>query len=487
MTNTSKTIDQYGEKTLLENNDTFLLQRGNFYYSVKAKNITSGALIETTYASAQTSKGADALSRGATYYLTDKYIYLLALGVNIFDLSGVYLTRNADFQSNGNYTGITIANGFTVNATGTNLGVWTTALAPASGDVAIWNNKHWLNITGSNGATNPSVDGVNWEAVANTDVDVANTYGYIYEYDAIEYDFDNDTINRRVDARSNDIATNTISIFQWGNDNVYSNTVMNEAYFTIQNQLGSVYNNTILSNAQIVASTGTTVFRGNTILTPVNLSIVATKQNLFYDYTGYNIEYMYIAGELAIREFYPVANISGETIIGRDSTLQYDIELVATAYAGGTTYSFGDFATSGTVTYMYINSASSSGNAPPNATYWVEVYDFTTAGRYKLTISRYFNSAGVFNLISSNATETIDEIVISATIGSLQYLEFICETGLAVTFDNTVYGSLANEGEILASGNIVVDGDKEEFVVFDVVDVGGTDYMRERYSQTGIA
>lgn len=478
---TGKTIKQFSLATSLLNSDAFMFQRGGSYYYTTAQKLTSGAYVDDTYANTAVAKSGSTLVRGATYYITDKYVFLFALDADKFDLNGVYFARNADYQSAGNYAGITTTAGFTVNATGTNLGLWTTALTPASGDVAIWNNLHWLNITGANGASNPSADAVNWEAVANTDVDVADTYGYIYEYDGIEYNFDNNSINRRVDGRGNDISGGTVTQFKWGDDNVQLNIVSANGYLPIKNTFGSISNNKI--DAYIVGLD----FQSNTIFE--NNTINGYKFD-FIDYysTGNTINYLTLVGTSTNSDTITIATYGNfqqlSTYIGVGGEITINVKLTTTAYAGGTTYTFGDFATSGTKTYMYINKTDSAGNIPPNATYWVEVFDFTTAGRYKLTISKWFAVATTINLISTNATETIDEIVYDVYHYNTK---FTCETGLAVTFDNTAYASLANAGEILASANIVVDGDKSEFSVLERIDIGGTKYVREVYSQTAIA
>jgi hypothetical protein len=484
MANQGKTISQYSLTSTLQTDDELLLQRGNEYLRVKAQSLTTGASLSVTYAAATTLKTATGLETGAIYYLSDKYVYIQAIGGDKFNLTGVFYSRNADFQSTGVYAGITIANGFTVNATATNLGVWTSALAPASGDVAIWNNLHWLNITGVNGASNPPADAVNWEAVPNTDILVADTYGYIYEYDAIEYDFDNDTILRRVDLRSNDIAENSISVWQWGDDNVTSNSVFGEATVTLINILGIVRQSTLFSNVTFDLASGNTV---TGLSMPWYNSSITSYVNAYDGTSDIRGLLLNHADRL---DFYLIGGLSvtSGTIDARNSTLTYDIELTATAYNGATTYTFGDFMTAASVTYMYINSVDASGNAAPNVTYWQEVFDVSGgAGTHKLTISKYFNCAGEFVLDSSAGTETIDEIVYDSDFPSDLDIKFSCDTTLVATFDNTLISSLASAGEIIASGNIAVDGAQYEFVVFEKSSAGGFVVMREKYSQTGIA
>ena len=147
MANTGTTVTALTLTTaLVPSTDNLLMQRGNSYFRVLAKSLTSGAYVEDTHANIITAIGAGNLERKATYYITDKYLFFEALEPDKNVMVGTYFARNADFQGGGVYSGITIANGFTVNATGTNLGIWTVALAPASGDVSIWNNTHYLKI-----------------------------------------------------------------------------------------------------------------------------------------------------------------------------------------------------------------------------------------------------------------------------------------------------------------------------------------------------
>jgi hypothetical protein len=99
---------------------------------------------------------------------------ILVQGVtsNAVSLSGSGIFLNADYQQIGNYSGVV---GFV-----SNLGVWQTTLVPVIGNVVIWNNFHYLNTTGSNGATSPNLDAVNWTFLAKN-----STNGYVQEIDDI--------------------------------------------------------------------------------------------------------------------------------------------------------------------------------------------------------------------------------------------------------------------------------------------------------------
>ena len=246
-----KTIKGYASKAELNNDDAFLFQRNNEYFYVNAQSIASGSVVNDTRSNINSIRTAGNLSTNAVYYGTDSYIYAHATSTSTIDSNALFLARVGDYNSSGVYSGITIANGFSVTATGTNLGVWTVSLTPSSGDVVIWNNLHWLNITGANGATDPTTDVTNWESVTNTDIQTAFTYGYIKEIDPILYDFESNVVLRRYDKRNNDIGVNAIDTFQWGNNNVKGNTIVGETTYDNENQTGTDSNNTLTYGSSV--------------------------------------------------------------------------------------------------------------------------------------------------------------------------------------------------------------------------------------------
>ena len=252
-----KTIKGYAEKIELNNDDAFLFQRNNEYFYVNAQSIASGSVVSDTRSNINSIRTAGNLSTNAVYYGTDSYIYAHATSTSTIDSNALYLARVGDYNSSGVYSGITIANGFSVTATGTNLGVWTASLTPSTGDVVIWNNLHWLNITGSNGATDPTTDVTNWESVTNTDIQTAFTYGYIKEIDPILYDFESNVVLRRYDKRNNDVGVNAIDTFQWGNNNVKGNTIVGQTTYDNQNQTGTDSNNTLTYGSSVDYATKT--------------------------------------------------------------------------------------------------------------------------------------------------------------------------------------------------------------------------------------
>lgn len=273
-------INQFPNQATILSTDQLLLQRGEDYFNVFGADLLSGTFVEGTAAAVAAIRTAGTLSQGAYYYINDSYLWIEAIETDQVSISGLFLARNGDYQSAGDYTGITIANGFTVNTTSTNLGVWHGALAPAAGDVVIYNNLHWLNLLGAVG-TAPSGDAVNWEAVSNQ-IDLGpnldetlteiRTFGYIFEIDEVRYDLADDTVLSRVDRRGNIVRFDTenslqnpIDVFQWGNDNVYGNKVEANSLVTCHNNRQDVQYNTF-RNCTVTVAMETNDFNNNVLM-----------------------------------------------------------------------------------------------------------------------------------------------------------------------------------------------------------------------------
>jgi hypothetical protein len=129
------------------------------------------------------------------------------------------------------------------------------------GNTAIWGGKLWTNITGNIGTSLNSLSlNTDWSAVTY------NTTDYNLVADAIQYDYDNDTITKRADAYGNVVVSTKsdateftsrsltgkpISVFQWGNPYNYStakgtgyNQIIN-GYAECINVIGAFYGNII--------------------------------------------------------------------------------------------------------------------------------------------------------------------------------------------------------------------------------------------------
>jgi len=236
-------------------------------------DITSAALpgigvsfIDITYSALSILRGANDLEKGAFYNITDRAdagIVLHAVDINRLSLHGTAAYFVADYAKVGNYLSTPLA-------VGTLQGVWESGLEAgmSNGDVVIWNGKHYqVQSTGSFAGTNPFLNTLAYALLTDSE-----RRGYFVEVDFVKYDFLNDTILERSDRRGNIVNGNGISLFQWGNNNVYNNLIQNSAIYDCINNLGEIYGN-VLSNTVIVVSDNT------------NLGVV---RNSVFNNTGYS-------------------------------------------------------------------------------------------------------------------------------------------------------------------------------------------------------
>lgn len=170
------------------------------------------------------------------YFATQQTVPVIVKGISINSVSlegsGIFL--NADYQQVGDYSGLV---GFVAN-----IGVWNSSLLPVAGDVAMWENKHYVNTTGVNTITSPNVDIINWK-IGKYQID----FGYIQEIDFVTYDVYANVIRSRKDKRNNYVENNfgadtyraqTFNVFQWGNNKVaYNSVTQNSALVCYQNQV----------------------------------------------------------------------------------------------------------------------------------------------------------------------------------------------------------------------------------------------------------
>lgn len=179
--------------------------------------------------------------------LTDGGVLIQGVTTNSVSLFGSGIFLNADYQGVGNYSGVA---GF-----GTALGIWypTYVGVVAIGDVVIWNNLHYKNLTGVWG-TSPSGDAINWQVLPKT-----TTNGYIQEIDEITYNPQLNYILSRKDKRGNyielDGSFSSITQFQWGRNKVYQNTVIGNSLMLIINTFTNIYNNNLSNNSIILDAT----------------------------------------------------------------------------------------------------------------------------------------------------------------------------------------------------------------------------------------
>jgi len=203
-------------------------------------------------------------------------VYLKSISNNKIENFGGGLFFNADYNNIGNYSGVT---GFVQQR-----GIWQSTLNYVVGDVVIWNNVHWLNLTGNN--DEPSDISGNWQFLAQIE-----SNGYIGVVDFVQYNIQNNSITSRKDDFENYVENNILTypfqeeafaVFQWGNgNNVSYNSVLTESCFFICNNLNVIAGNTIDLNSFVQFDKN---FPSNTGV--IALNIFKSSNNTFIGQNG---------------------------------------------------------------------------------------------------------------------------------------------------------------------------------------------------------
>jgi len=219
----------------------------------------NGGLISLTNAQMLTLISTNAVIPSQFYLITDAELTdggLVVQGIetnNLTSLQGSGLFFDADYQGIGNYSGVT---GY---VSWKNIWTYTSAPAIVAGDVVIWNNLHYVSITGVyyDGVNPPDVDTINWQVLPKT-----ATNGYIRAVDFVKYDVQSNLLLYRADKRLNEVDrfldrafTNSIKIFQWGRDKVTKNKLRGSSIMKAVNSYPTFEGN-ILDNSTIIDITG---------------------------------------------------------------------------------------------------------------------------------------------------------------------------------------------------------------------------------------
>lgn len=234
------------------------------------------------YATLQTLVLTNALVPSQQYLITDAIfvnspvenvpIVVEAITTNEITLLGSGIFLNADYQGVGDYSGVS---GFV-----SNLGIWDIALTPVIGDVVIWNNLNWVNLTGANGGS-PDTTPLDWSLLSKS-----STNGYIQEIDIIKYNYSTNQISYREDVRNNKVENNlqtyglTIEaflVFQWGYDATTENSVLSESAFQIWNNNKVIFGNSLSNNSVVTfAQPNTSRFVQNTFINNAIISVIVS-------------------------------------------------------------------------------------------------------------------------------------------------------------------------------------------------------------------
>ena len=230
------------------------------------------SLISLTNAAMLALIGAGTVVPGQFYLITDAGysnggVVVQGITTESISLQGSGLFLNADYQNVGDYSSVS---GYV-----SQLGIWYSGLAPVVGDVVIWNNNHYKNLTGVVG-TAPSTDVVNWALISRS-----QTTGYILEVDFVKYDVNANKVVYRADKRLNEVdlfldskGNNTLLTFQFGFDKVIQNKVLGSSSYICANsnafKIGNIIYDSIITDDTTQLYHG--LIRFNTIVSSSILS-----------------------------------------------------------------------------------------------------------------------------------------------------------------------------------------------------------------------
>lgn len=218
--------------------------------------------------------GNGILNKGQGYKITDAAasqnivdfgLVVTATSNNTISASGIGGFLNADFQKDGDYSGVS---GFTLyNTTDKNGGVWTVAKESIliNGNVIIWNCKHYkvANASAFNG-TNPATNTTAYTLLAKSAQVSGSKYGYSESWDFIIYCFEADYLSLRQDDTNNIVTDNAYAIvnsiqkFQWGRKTMLNNVVINESLIDNINQIDGYMEANFCTNAAQILANGAT-------------------------------------------------------------------------------------------------------------------------------------------------------------------------------------------------------------------------------------
>ena len=289
---------------------------------------------------------------GALYLVSDAGVSDLGFLCAAVSDSGLSSGGNAgfyvpDFQAIGDYSGVS---GF-----GQQQGVWIGANEGdySEGDVVIWNGRHYKYSGGGDGATTPETG--NYELLAKS-----ATNGYIVDWDAAKYDLGNNWIWYRKCKRGNlweqsyagyDTVGFPMLNFQWGNNLVYDNSIVNgqipclnqtgsiyqnvtngEASFDLSDNAGDVFWNVILNEAAFYCSGNTGEIRSNNIQGGIGLVSAVNNSGLirFNFVHGVQMSFDDNSGEIIGNNYIN----GGQTAFVNSNTGHFNYN---TVIAGGTT------------------------------------------------------------------------------------------------------------------------------------------------------
>jgi hypothetical protein len=282
---TGQTINGASSITISSNGGQYLVRiSSNTTYIGEYNGCCGGgglALHLVTNAELLTAISGDTLVQGDFYLVTDvsntnPYVMLQAITTNAIATNGSGYFLNADYQNVGVYTDVS---GFVAQT-----GLWNDAGTYVIGDVVIWNNLHWENISGDN-TGNPSSTPDDW-----SELEKSLTTGYIAEVDFVVYDPDTNLVRTRYDKRNNEVdyyddgeGRNTLVDFPFGSGRVTYNKVkgLSVCYFC---NSSSIFESNIIENGTLYDSTN--ISQGDTGV--ISLNQITSQSVIAITNTGSN-------------------------------------------------------------------------------------------------------------------------------------------------------------------------------------------------------
>lgn len=372
-----------------------------------------------------------------------------------------YAAYIGDYSISDFLTKIFIDNKFGVTADIVSLSV---NLQYSEGDIVIWNGAHYQLTSAAD------VDGNAPDS--NTDAytlleKTAGNVGYITSFDVSGYDFANNVIIQRSDVLGNIAYGSGVENMQWGRDSVSNNIIYGGAIDI--NSTGGLANCTIYPGAFVGIQSdfsgtidGCTIF-ANAVLNPVLWTSAEIINIIMSPGAEFSYFFMNSGGFFSsqlgpysvLGDIYCADNVQFEGVVlgsrasvktkafthGMDN-VSIDLQLDS------------DF---DTIDYFLEQSFARMGGSNIPGTLDITgltALDFTAAwAQYR----------GIYNLTSSNATETISADSLT-NFPTLFPFRLIPAAGLELTLTCTAAGSATNGSIVGSSGTIVLNGDNGDFV-----------------------
>ncbi len=343
---------------------------------------------------------------GSTPTPTDLGIRIFCETKNRFALraSGGFL--NPDYQGVGDYSGVEDVTGHAYDST---FGIWQ-AIKENDGIginiVVIWNGLHYQVIDdGAFDGTAPDINTTAYQVLSKSALNV----GYIEEWDAIEYDFDNNWIQSREDKRGNkvgatyanangNLGTDPIPLFQWGRDGNSMGNMVKEGVLNNLNATGAVQINKVELNSKVDCSTLAGNFQSNIVTKDSNITALLNSGKSIGD-----CEF-----ESASATLDPAISYQGKTLSPHLSTFDAVIE-GSTGIDGGGTLTIPDYIGICTIT---------SSNASET------IVDFSTAPTFE-RVFNFSNADTLTSLIFNNSSSLKFPTPSTGTTLAVSLLDFI--------------------------------------------------------------